>query len=267
MVKGLNRIRLGQYYPIASPIHRLDARVKMACALAVLAAAFAVNRPGGVLFLLLFSLAVVYLAKLPPRQVLFSLRSVLVLLLITGFAQLLFSPGREVARWGPFTVTNTGIENGVVYSLRLVTAVITLGVLTMATSPVELLDGLEGILSPLRRLGFPAREAAMILATALRFLPLLVGRAGDIAKAQEARGADFRSGNPLRRARSLFPILVPLFTTCFRDAQELGAALASRGYHGSEGRTSYRARKIHPGDLAALAATALLVAAAVLFPA
>jgi len=266
-LKGLNRIRLGQHYPIASPVHSLDARVKILCALGVLVAAFVVDRPGGVVLLLLFSLAAVYLAKLPPRQVLFSLRSVLVLLLITGVAQLLFSPGREVASWGPVSITNTGIENGVVYTLRLVTAVITLGVLTMATSPVELLDGLEGLLSPLRLLGFPARETAMTLATAMRFLPLLVGRAADISRAQEARGADFASGNPLRKARSLIPLLVPLFTTCFRDAQELGAALASRGYRGGEGRTSYRAGRVGVAELGALVVTALLIAVAVLFPA
>lgn len=266
-MKGLHRIRLGQHYAVPSPVHRLDARSKLLCALAMLVGAFTIRGAAGILVLVFFSLLVIYLAKLPPRQVLAGLRSVLVLLVITALVQLLFSPGRVLWRWGPFSITNTGLENGVVFTLRLALAVILLVILTMTTGPVELLGGMEYFLSPLGKLGFPVRETAMILVTAFRFLPVMLGRAGEIAKAQEARGADFSSGNPLRRARSLLPLFIPLFNSCFRDAEELGAAMAARGYGGGAERTSYRAARPGLPDAVALLAVGTVVALAFLVPA
>ncbi|WP_287155427.1 energy-coupling factor transporter transmembrane protein EcfT [Candidatus Solincola tengchongensis] len=266
-MKGLRRIRIGQYYPLPSPVHRLDPRTKLACTLALLVGAFLVRRPGGVVLLLVFSLTAIYLAKLPPGQTLSSLRSVALLLLITGLAQLLFSPGREIWRWGPLVITNTGLENGALYSLRLALAVLLLSILTMTTGPVEMLSGLESLAAPLRVLGLPVRDMAMILTAAFRFLPLLLGRAGDIALAQEARGADFSSRNPVRRMLNLVPLLVPLFSACFRDAEELGAALAARGYRGEADRTRYRAMRFRRSDLLALSAVAAVVALSLWLPA
>lgn len=266
-MKSLQRIRLGQHYAIPSPVHRLDSRTKILCVLALLAGAFAVRGAAGILVLVFFALLAIYLAKLPPRQVLAGLRSVFVLLLITALAQLFFSPGRLLWEWGPLSITNTGVENGVVYSLRLVLAVVLLVLLTMTTGPVELVTGIEHLFSPLGRLGFPVRETAMILATALRFLPVMLGRAGEIAMAQEARGADFSGGNPLRRARSLLPLFVPLFNSCFRDAENLGAAMAARGYRGGRGRTSYRPGRLGLSDAAALLAVGAVLALAALLPA
>lgn len=243
------RIRLGQHYPLPSPVHRLDARTKLVCVLALLVGTFTAARAEGVAILFLFALWVVWLAKLPPLQVMASLRSVLVLLLITALLQVFFSPGRVLWSWGPLNITNTGVENGVLYTLRLVLGVTLLSLLTMTTSPAEMLRGMEHLLRPLSRLGFPARETALVLAAALRFLPHLLSRAGDIALAQETRGADFSSGNPLRRARSLVTVLAPLFAACFRDADELGAALAARG-HGGE-RTPAGKARFRASDLAA----------------
>lgn len=263
-MRGLNRINIGQHYAVSSPVHRLDARVKIACAVALIAGAFAAGHPAGVVALSLFALVVVYLAKLPPFRVLASLRAVWVLLLITGLAQLFFSPGRVLWEWGPLAVTNTGVENGVLYSLRLATSVVLMCALTMTTNSVELLVGLEGLMSPLRLLGFPVQETAMVLAMALRFLPVLLGRAGEIAAMQGARGADFSSRRLLSRARSLLPLFVPLFTSCFRDAEELGTALASRGYRGGSGRTRYRERRLGAADLLALAVSAAAIALTVL---
>lgn len=262
-----NRISLGQHYPIDSPVHRLDARVKVVCALALIACAFVADSAPGVLVLVLFALAVVYAAKLPPLQVIAALRSVLVILLITSLAQLFFSPGRVLWEWGPIAVTNTGVQNGVLYSLRLAMAVVLVCVLAMTTNPVELLVGLEGLMAPLRLLRLPVQETAMILTTALRFLPVMLGRAGEIVKVQEARGADFSSGRLLRRVRSLLPLFIPLFASCLRDAEELGTALASRGYRGGKGRTRYRTSRIGVADLVALAAAAAAMALAIRFPA
>ena len=248
---------------MSSPLHALDARAKILCALALIVGAFAADSAEGVLILLLFALLSIYAAKLPPLQVLASLRGVLILLLITALAQLFFSPGRVLWEWGPLAITNTGVRNGVLYSLRLCMAVMVMCVLTMTTNPVELLMGLEGQMRPLRPLRFPVQETAMVLATALRFLPVLLGRAGEIARAQEARGADFSSARPLRRARSLLPLLVPLFASCFRDADELGAALASRGYRGGAGRSRYREPRFGASGLAALGAVAAVLAIAI----
>jgi energy-coupling factor transport system permease protein len=265
-VRDFNRIRLGQHYPIASHVHDLDARVKIVCILALIIGAFITNSAAGVMLLFLFTLAVVYVAKLPPFQVLAALRSVFVLLLITALAQLFFSPGRVLWEWGPFVVTNTGVQNGILYSLRLAMAVILICMLTMTTNAVELLMGMESLMSPLRLIGFPVQETAMILTMALRFLPVLLSRSGEIARVQEARGADFSSGRLLRRMRSLLPLFVPLFTGCFKDAQELGTALASRGYRGGEGRTRYRTSRCGLGDLAALAAVTAIMVLAIWLP-
>jgi energy-coupling factor transport system permease protein len=265
-MRDLNRISLGRHYPIDSPVHGLDARTKIACVLALITVAFVADSAAGVLVLFLFTLLSVYTAKLPPLQVLSALRSVLILLLITGLAQLFFSSGRVLWEWGPLNITNTGVQNGLLYSLRLIMAVMLVCALTMTTNAVELLVGLESLMSPLRLLRFPVQETAMILTMALRFLPVLFTRSGEIAKVQEARGADFSSGRLLRRFRSLLPLLVPLFTGCFRDADELGTALASRGYRGGKGRTRYRVSRFGPADLAALAAVTAVVALAIWMP-
>ena len=266
-MRGLNRIKVGQHYPVESPVHKLDARIKVLCVLAMIISAFIVDSAAGIILFFLLALSIIYLAKLPPLQVLGALRAVFILLLITALAQLFFSPGRVLWEWGPLSITNTGVYNGVLYTLRLALAVILMCVLTMTTNSVELMMGLEGLMAPLRWIRFPVQETAMILTTALRFLPVLLSRAGEIARIQEARGADFSSGNLLRRARSLLPVLVPLFTSCFRDAQEMGTALASRGYRGGKGRTRYRVSSFGLADLLALAATAAMIALAVLLPA
>ncbi len=266
-MRNLERVRIGRYYPMPSPVHRLDPRTKLVCALALLVGAFLVRRPGGLVILAVFALGALYLAELPPGQVLSSLRPVAVLLVFTGAAQLLFSPGRELWRWGFISITNTGLENGVLYSLRLALAVLLLGILTMTTGPVEILAALESLASPLRLVRFPVRDAAMVLTVALRFLPLLLSRARDIALAQEARGAEFSSRNPVRRAFGLMPLLVPLFSACMRDAEELGSALAARGYRGEGGRVPRREMRLRRADLAALLAVAAAVALSLWLPA
>lgn len=265
-MRGLNRISVGSHYAIDSPIHGLDARVKVLGVLALAVAAFAADSVAGLVLLVLFTLGIIYLAKLPPLQVISSLRSVFVLLLITALLQLFFSPGRIVWEWGPLNITNTGLQNGILYSLRLALAVVLMSALTMTTNSVELLGGIEGLMAPLRWLRFPVQETAMVLTMALRFLPVLIGRAGEIAAAQEARGADFSSRNLARRARYLLSLLVPLFTSCFRDAEELGTALAARGYRGGKGRTRYRSPRFGLKECLSLAAVASIIALSLLLP-
>jgi energy-coupling factor transport system permease protein len=265
-MKDFNNIRLGQHYPIDSPVHDLDARAKIVCSLALIIGAFVTNSAVGVLILLVFTLVVIYAAKLPPLQVLAALRTVLILLFITALAQLFFSPGRVLWEMGPFSITNTGVQNGILYTLRLAISVMVICVLTMTTNAVELLTGMEALMSPLRLLRFPVQETAMILTMALRFLPVMLSRSSEIAQAQEARGADFSSGRLVSRARSLLPLFVPLFSGCFRDAEELGTALASRGYRGGKGRSRYRASRFGGSGFAALIVVAGTISLAVLIP-
>ncbi|MGQ9474541.1 MAG: energy-coupling factor transporter transmembrane component T family protein [Actinomycetota bacterium] len=266
-MRNLQRIRIGQYYPIPSTVHSLDPRTKISCTLALLVSAFLVRRPGGIVILGVFALFALYLAKIPAGQALSSLRSVAVLLLVTGVAQLLFSPGRELWRWGFISITNTGLQNGLLYSLRLALAVLLLGILTMTTGPVEMLSGLEFLAAPLRLLRLPTRDMAMVLTAAFRFLPLFLGRAGDIALAQEARGVEFRGRHPIRRIQDLIPLLVPLFSACFRDAEELGAALAARGYGGEGKRTPYREMRFRRADVVALLSVAAVISLSLWLPA
>ncbi len=259
-----SRIQIGRHYPVDSPVHSLDAAAKLACAVLLIAAVFAGGSPYVLTGLTIFVFLVVWLSGLPSLQVLRGLRAVLVILVITSLTQLLFAPGRIVLTIGPIDVTNAGIENGILYSLRIVLMTLVISLLTLTTAPTDLVRGFERLLSPLAWLRVPTRRLAMVLMLAFRFLPVLLTRADEIATAQASRGADFESRHVLRRAAALFPLLLPLFAACFRDAEELSLALACRGWRGDAARTSYRASRLRPADAAALLLCAAALAAAAL---
>ena len=264
-MKAFSRVQLGRYYPIDSPLHRLDAAAKTACAVLLAVAAFLADSPYAVLAFVLFGLFLVYLSALPVLQIVRGLRGVLVILLITSVTQLLFAPGRVLFRLGPFNVTNAGIVNGFVYSLRIVFLTLVISLLTLTTSPTDLVRGFERLLWPLRPLGLPVQRLALVMMLAFRFLPVLLGRAEDIVVAQVSRGARLDSRNPFKRLRSLFPLVMPFFAACFRDAEAVSLALACRGWRGDGKRTSYRSYGLKPADLAALAAAVLALALVILF--
>jgi len=211
--------------------------------------------------LIAFTAIAAALAEVPPRMLFRGLRPVLFLLLLTFALQLFLTPGEELFSAGPLTATWEGLRMGVFMVLRLLLLLVMASLLTLTTSPVSLTDGLENILAPFRFVGLPAHELAMMMTIALRFIPTLMEEADKIMKAQMARGADFETGNPLRRVRSLVPLLVPLFVSAFRRADELATAMESRCYRGGENRT--RLNRLTAGPLDAAAAVMTAVTAAV----
>ncbi len=232
---------IGQYYPGSSIVHLLDPRIKMALVLAFMISIFLIDNFIGFLLAALAILAIVRLAGIPPRWMLRSLRPltfIIVLTLLLHSVRLSGSPGVPLLTIGPVKIVGSGVISGLFFSIRLVLLVVGSSLLTLTTPPVRLADGLESIMAPFSRFGLPAHEIAMMMTVALRFIPTLIEETDRIMKAQIARGADFQSGNPLRRAASYVPLLVPLFVSIFRTADELAVAMEARGYRGGEGRTS-----------------------------
>ena len=213
----LRDITLGQYYPIDSPIHRLDPRAKILLTVGFIVAVFLVGSLPGYIPIVLFLVLVVRLSRLPVNMMLRSLKPLRILLVFTFVLNMFFGTGeRELFRLGFIVVKEDGLMNAVRFSARLIFLVVGSSVLTLTTAPVTLTDGLERLASPLKRIGFPAHEMAMMMTIALRFIPTLTEEADKIMKAQSARGADFTSGNLKQRATAMIPLLVPLFVSAFR---------------------------------------------------
>ena len=262
MMKGVS---IGQFYPADSVVHRLDPRTKILLTIALIVAVFLVHGLIGYGLILLFILAVSHLAKIPFRLTLKGIRSLRFILLLTFLLNLFFSASETILlEWRFIRITREGLNQAVHYSLRLMFLVVCTSLMTLTTSPVALADGLENLLTPLKKLHFPAHELAMMMTIALRFIPTLMEEADKIMKAQMARGADFESGNLIQRAKAMIPLLVPLFVSAFRRAGDLAMAMEARCYHGGEGRTRLRVLKYDKHDLYACLAVALLIALIVL---
>ncbi len=258
--------RLGQFYPVGSPLHDLDPRAKI-LAVAVLAMGlFLVDSLIGFLVVGAALAACVAASRVPPGVFYGFLRPVLPIVVATALFQALFSREGEVLfAWGFVEVRDAGLRLAALLVLRILLLVGAAGLLTATTSPLTLADGVEDLLSPLKRLRFPVHEMAMMMSIALRFVPTLADEADRITKAQAARGADFSEGGLWRRARAMLPVLVPLTIGAFRRADELAEAMESRGYRGSEGRTRYRELRFGPRDgLAPILAIAVLAIAILL---
>ena len=263
----LKNITLGQYYPADSVVHRLDPRAKIVIALAYIVLVFFVSNYWGYLFLTAALIGASYLAKVPVKYLLRTLKPLRFILIFTFVLNIFFTrTGTPIYLWGDFYLfTSEGIHRAVFMALRMAYLVAGSSMLMLVTSPITLTDGLERLMSPLRVIKFPAHELAMMMSIALRFIPTLTDEADKIMKAQMARGADFESGKLLQRAKAMIPLLVPLFVSAFRRADELAMAMESRCYHGGEGRTRMRVLKLGRNDLIALAAMVLLFAVTVLW--
>ena len=249
-------ITLGQFIPGNSCIHRLDPRTKIVLMLVYIVMVFLVKS------LVLFAVPLFYvLLSLRLGQISFSyfgkaIKPIRFLLVLMFLLNLFITPGEKVLfSWKFITVTEEGLLQAVFISLRLILLVTGASIMTLTTSPIALTDGLERMLSPLKVFKFPAHELAMMMTIALRFLPTLMEEADKIRKAQMARGADFESGNLIARAKAMIPILIPLFVSAFRRADELAMAMESRCYHGGEGRTKLHQLKFKMGDLLAVLIT------------
>ena len=254
-------VTIGQYVPRESPVHRLDPRTKIAAVTSFMVVIFVVRDFVGYGLLTLFLLGIIALARLPVGFVLRGLRPIVFLLLLTVVLNVFFSGvegGTVVFRLWRFTATREGIIRALFIAYRLILLVGITSLLTFTTSPVELTDGIERLLRPLRRFGVPAHELAMMMTIALRFIPTLLEETEKIMKAQMARGAVFDRGGALRRARALVPVLVPLFVSAFRRADELALAMEARCYRGGDKRTRMKELRFAPRDAAALIVTVVV---------
>lgn len=233
----MNNMPLGQYIPGDTLIHRLDPRVKLILVIFYMITLFMIDNIILYIPLFLFVYLVVKLANLSFLKILKSLKSIIFILLFTTIIHIFSTPGRELVNVWKLTITYEGVQRALYIGIRLIMLVIGTSYLTLTTSTTKLTDGLEELMSPLKIIGFPAHELAMMISIALRFIPTLFDEANKIRKAQLARGAEFDSGNILKKAKAMIPLLVPLFINSFRRASELAIAMEARGYRGSKGRT------------------------------
>ena len=235
---AMSDMTLGQYFPAESVIHRLDARIKIVLAIAFMVLAFLVSTLQGYGMVLGLLAVTILLSRVPIRFVLKGLKPILFILIFTFVLNLFLTPGQTVwVHWWIFTITKESLLFAVQMPVRLALPVAGTSMLTLTTAPLQLTDGLESLLRPLKAIRFPVHEMAMMMSIALRFIPTLAEEADRIRKAQAARGADFDTGGLFKRAASLIPLLVPLFVGAFRRAEELATAMEARCYHGGEGRT------------------------------
>lgn len=255
-------ITIGQYYPAQSPIHRMDARLKLAVTFIFIVSLFLVNSFVGYGFVLLCMAFVIKASKVPVKFMLRGLKSILIIILFTAFINLFLTKGEYVLlQVGFVTITLEGLLLALKMCIRLVMLIVGSSILTLTTTPIQLTDAIEYILKPFKGIGVPAHEIAMMMTIALRFIPTLLDETDKIMKAQQARGADFDTGNLVQKAKALIPILVPLFVSAFRRAEELAMAMEARCYHGDENRTRMNVMKMKPADIRAAGVTVVYVVA------
>lgn len=245
----LKDITIGQYFPGNTIIHKLDPRVKIIIISLFIASLFFINTFIPYIFILSFIFTVVKISKVPLKFILKGIKPLLFIILITFSINIFMTKGEVLFEIGPLTVTKEGLYLAVFMALRLIFLITGTSLLTLTTSPIALTDGIEKLLSPLKRVGLPAHELAMMMTIALRFIPTLLEETDKIMKAQMARGADFESGNILSRAKNLVPLLVPLFINAFRRADELATAMEARCYRGGDNRTRLNELKLEKIDI------------------
>ena len=251
---ALRDITLGQYFPGNSLVHRLDPRTKLLAVVLYIVALFLAD--SFLTYAIMFALLALSVAVsgVPPRSLLRGMKPVVFIAVFTALINLLYTPGEHVlAQFWIITITLEGVFNAFFMVVRIMMLISGTFLLTYTTSPILLTDGLESLLSPLKKLRAPIHELAMIMSIALRFIPTLIEETDKIMSAQRARGADFESGSLIQRAKALIPLLVPLFISAFRRADELATAMECRCYHGGEGRTRLRQLRYQARDWLVLA--------------
>ena len=242
-------ITIGQYYTTDSTVHRLDARTKVIFTFFYVVALFVVKDYSGFLPLVSIFLFSVILSKIPFRYILRGLKPILFIVLLTVLFNFFGSVGGKVIfEWGILRMTDEGLRRGTFLALRLILLMLGTSMMTFTTTPTSLTDALEHIFRPLKVIKVPVHELAMMMSIALRFIPILLDETDRIMKAQQARGADFESGNLFKRAKALLPIFIPLLISAFRRAFDLAQAMEARCYHGGEGRTRFRPMKYKMAD-------------------
>lgn len=258
-------ITVGQYYPANSLIHRLDPRVKIVCTLLFLISLFVQNSFLGYGIATIFLVAVVKISRVPFKFIVKGLKAIVILLMFTVVMNLFLTKGgEELVHVGFIHIYEKGLRTCVFMAIRLIYLIIGSSLMTLTTTPNALTDGIEKLLHPLNKVHVPVHEVAMMMSIALRFIPILLEETDKIMKAQIARGADLESGNLIQKTKAMVPILVPLFVSAFRRANDLAMAMEARCYHGGDGRTKMKPLIYKKQDYAVYAVTILYMAAVVL---
>ncbi|MDY3873339.1 MAG: energy-coupling factor transporter transmembrane component T [Roseburia lenta] len=233
----LRDITLGQYYPADSVIHKLDPRTKLFATLLFIISVFSFDGIVGFIVMTAFLFGVIALSKVPLSFMLRGLKAIMILLVIAGLFNLFLTPGQVLWSIWKIHITREGLRNAVLMTIRMVYLIMGSSVMTLTTTPNQLTDGLEKALKPLQKINVPVHEIAMMMSIALRFIPILIEETDKIMKVQMARGADFETGGLVKKAKNMVPLLVPLFVSAFRRANDLALAMEARCYVGGEGRT------------------------------
>lgn len=241
-------ITIGQYLPGQSLLHRTDPRVKIILVMLYIALIFIVDTYPGFLMLSLFTLIAIVGSGIPVVYTLKGLKPVLFIVVFAAVINVFTIKGSPVFQAGPLRITYEGLDTAARMALRIALMIVGASLLTFTTTPISLTDGIEKLMAPLKRIGVPVHEIAMMMTIALRFIPTLLEETDKIIKAQASRGADFDTGNVIQRAKSFIPVLVPLFISAFRRADELATAMEARCYRGSEGRTRMKQLRLTSAD-------------------
>ncbi len=261
----LKDITLGQYFPGDTFIHRLDPRTKLIFTLIYIISLFVVKSWVGYGLMVLIFLCELIISKVSPKTLFKGLKPLAFIIIFTAVINIFYNhEGKELFSWWIFTATDAGFIRALQMVLRIMLLVLGSFLLTYTTTPMALTDGIESLFAPLKKLHVPVHEFAMMMSIALRFIPTLVEEADKIMSAQKARGADFETGSLVDRAKALLPLLIPLFVSAFRRADELAIAMEARCYHGGEGRTRMKRLKMVAGDYLTLIFTAAMLAGAIL---
>lgn len=257
-------ITLGQYFPSNGVLHKLDARTKILFLVAFIVLIFCSFNFYALGLVTAFTAVTVLLSKVPVKMFLQSLKTIILIVVITSVLNLFYGAGEPIFEWWIFSITLDGIFNAIFVTVRIICLVVVSSALTFTTSPTDMTDGLERLMKPLTVFHISVHEIAMMMTIALRFVPTLLEETDKIMSAQKARGADMESGNLIKRIKALIPVLVPLFVSSFRRAYDLAMAMECRCYRGGQGRTRLKQMRFTKRDIWAFAAMILLTAGVVL---
>ncbi|MDY4143870.1 MAG: energy-coupling factor transporter transmembrane component T [Oscillospiraceae bacterium] len=255
----LKDITLGQYFPGDTVVHRLDPRTKLLLVIVYIVGLFNSAGWASYAFVIIVTVLSMAISKIKPKSALKGLKPLVIIIILTAVLNIFYTDGTPIVEG--WIITWEGIERAVMMSLRIILLIVGTFMLTYTTSPIALTDGLEIMMGPLKKIKIPVHEMSMMMSMALRFIPTLIEETDKIMSAQKARGADFDSGNLFQRAKALLPILVPLFVSAFRRADELAVAMESRCYHGGKGRTRMKQMRMQGIDAWALVLGAVFLAA------
>lgn len=262
-------ITIGQYIDTGSFLHKMDSRIKLILTICYVVVLFLINGVIPYLVFAGFTLFLILLSRIPVKVILKGLKPMLFILVFTVILNIFMTPGRalvsvNVFNWFTLNISYEGVISAVFMSVRILFLVVGTSLLTLTTTPLMLTDGIEMLLKPFEKIKVPAHEIAMMMTIAIRFIPTLAEETEKIIKAQTARGADFESGNLIRRAKAMIPILVPLFVSAFRRADDLATAMDSRCYHGGKNRTRMKELRITSGDIFAFIVAVLFFAGVII---